>query len=556
MKYQLRWVAPLLLSLGINTAYAVVYQAESYNDFKDTTSGNAGGAYRSDDVDIETTSDAGGGYNVGWIETGEWLVYNNFKISTTGSYTINMRVASPNGATAAVDLNGGTIPLGDFAIPATDGWQKWITVSKTVNINAGTYNLGVFAATSGWNFNWIQIVPNSSSSSKSSDSSKSSSSSVAAAGGRVTANPIGIENVNDSPLKASNYQALLRFVPRTSISIDRFYFGFKLQGANCWDAGNAGYGAGDGGLVKGTLVEINQATGLPSTQIASETVNGCTRHNAAMAEVGGGTTSVLVWVNTPANLEAGKMYGLIVSNVHSNPANNFFSFNMPLADTSLAGPHARNELNANATGALLSLDPREHVAWSENNGSSWQYGSLNGQYRSYMNDHDTAHPATRMPQYGFRLTNGTKLAGQPYYAYSDDCSNCTTAYANAKFMRAFSELGAFTASGNNVGTLTITNTSSGEQSSCTPSIGYGFRKCSLSTPITVFQGQTYTVRASGSVEIMKMDYSQRFLFPGVGTSNGELRTYQPNPASETNKEDVPSIWAGPYSTLFPLPTEN
>src|SRR6185295_1320039 len=54
--------------------------------------------------------------------------------------------------------------------------------------------------------------------------------------------PIGIENVNDSPLKSASYRALLRFVPDTTVTIDRFYFGFKLRGANCWDAGNAGYG--------------------------------------------------------------------------------------------------------------------------------------------------------------------------------------------------------------------------------------------------------------------------------------------------------------------------
>ena len=59
--------------------------------------------------------------------------------------------------------------------------------------------------------------------------------------------PVGIENVNDSPLKANNYRALLRFVPDATISVDRVYFGFKLRGASCWDSGNAGYGAGDGG---------------------------------------------------------------------------------------------------------------------------------------------------------------------------------------------------------------------------------------------------------------------------------------------------------------------
>lgn len=388
-----------------------------------------------------------------------------------------------------------------------------------------------------------------------SSSSIVASSSVAATGGRAAAIPVGIENVNDSPMKAAGYRSLLRFVPLNTINIDRFYFGFKLRGANCYDAGLAGYGRGDGGLLRGSLVEINQATGLPSTEIASETINACTRYNQAKTEFGG-ANPVLVWTNARATLEAGKMYGFIVSNAHTDPQNNFFSFNAPLADTSLAGPHTRNELNPNAKGAILSLDPREHIAWSEDSGISWRYGSLNGQYRSYMNDRDTAHPATRMPQYGFRLTNNTTVGAQPYYAYSVDCAGCTVAYANARYARTFTELGGFTASGTNVGTLTITNTSTGLQSNCTPTQGYGYRVCKLASPLTVYQGQTYTIKSTGIVEIMKMDQSQRLLFPQVGTANGELRAYQPNPAAGTNAKDVPGLWAGPLSVYFPLTTEN
>lgn len=148
------------LLLAATNAQAVIYQAETYNAFYDTTAGNTGGAFRSDAVDIEITQDTGGGYNVGWIDAGEWLVYNNLSIPTTGSYTVRIRVASPSGATASVDLNGGSIVLGDFPIPASGGWQNWVTVTKTVTINAGTYNLGVFAKTAGWNFNWIEVVSN------------------------------------------------------------------------------------------------------------------------------------------------------------------------------------------------------------------------------------------------------------------------------------------------------------------------------------------------------------------------------------------------------------
>lgn len=153
-------LSSLVLSLTALSAQATVFQAEDYSNYSDTTAGNTGGAYRNDGVDIEGSTDSGGGYNVGWIDANEWLVYPNLAIPSTGSYTIRMRVASPSGATASVDLNGGSIQLGDFAIPSTGGWQNWTTITRTVTINAGNYNLGVFAKTGGWNFNWIEVVSN------------------------------------------------------------------------------------------------------------------------------------------------------------------------------------------------------------------------------------------------------------------------------------------------------------------------------------------------------------------------------------------------------------
>lgn len=151
------WLAMACIGLSA-TANAVVFQAENYNAFYDTTPGNTGGVFRNDAVDIEATSDTGGGYNVGWIAQGEWLAFNGLTIPTSGNYIVRLRVASPSGATASVDLNGGAIQLGNFTIPATGGWQTWTTVSRTVNLNAGTYSLGVFAQTADWNFNWIEVV--------------------------------------------------------------------------------------------------------------------------------------------------------------------------------------------------------------------------------------------------------------------------------------------------------------------------------------------------------------------------------------------------------------
>ena len=376
-----------------------------------------------------------------------------------------------------------------------------------------------------------------------------STSAVLAKTNRASSIPIGIENVNNSPMKDGDYRALLRFVPDRTISIDRLYFGFNLHGASCWDPGGGSDGAGNGGRLKGSLTEISPATGLPTTIIATETVGACQRHAEAAAEVGG--DPVLVWINASATLAGGAMYGLVISNDDAEPATNFFSFHMPIADTLLAGPHARNELSLEAAGGILSLDPREHVAWSSDRGSSWQYGSNNGQYLSYMNDHDTAHPATRMPEYGFRLTDGVNLPVQPYYAYRTDCQGCSVSYGAARYARSFVELGGFTASGTDVGTLAFTNLETGEYASCTPAEGYGFRTCALDAPVAVAKGQSYSISSTGSVEIMRMDNPQRILFPTVGTPDQDLCAHQAEPAPGTNAKDVPSLWAGPLSAQFP-----
>lgn len=123
---------------------AVFLQAEAYSAMQG--------------VQTEACADAGGGQNVGWIDRGDWLAYNNIRFPTSGQYTIEYRVASLSGGTLSSDLNAGALQLGNVSIPATGGWQSWRTVTQTVNVNAGTYNFGIYAQTGGWNLNWIRIT--------------------------------------------------------------------------------------------------------------------------------------------------------------------------------------------------------------------------------------------------------------------------------------------------------------------------------------------------------------------------------------------------------------
>ncbi|RYY02256.1 MAG: carbohydrate-binding protein [Gammaproteobacteria bacterium] len=109
-------------------------------------------------VQAETTSDTGGGQNVGYIDNGDWMSYTNINIPSSGSYRIEYRIASVSGGVLAANLNTNQIAFPSVGVTATGGWQNWQTVSQTVTINAGTYTFGIYASTGGWNINWIKFT--------------------------------------------------------------------------------------------------------------------------------------------------------------------------------------------------------------------------------------------------------------------------------------------------------------------------------------------------------------------------------------------------------------
>jgi hypothetical protein len=138
-------------------------QAEDYDlggegmAYHDTTAGNAGGAYRSDSVDLQATTDAGGGVNVGWVDVGEWLEYT-VNVGTAGTYTLEARVATPNAGRAFHVEFGGVNKTGAVAVPVTGGYQTWQTVTKTgLSLSAGTQVMRFVAESGGFNVNWFRL---------------------------------------------------------------------------------------------------------------------------------------------------------------------------------------------------------------------------------------------------------------------------------------------------------------------------------------------------------------------------------------------------------------
>ncbi len=124
-------------------------------------------------VQVETTSDSGGGQNVGWIDANDWLAYSNSPVSipTTGAYDVEYRVASQGGGgTIRLEEAGGAASYGTIAVPNTGGWQTWTTIKQRINLTAGTHNFGLAIPAGGFNLNWFRITAVSSSSSSSSSS--------------------------------------------------------------------------------------------------------------------------------------------------------------------------------------------------------------------------------------------------------------------------------------------------------------------------------------------------------------------------------------------------
>jgi len=151
---------------GTPTAIPGRIEAENYNTggegiaYHDNEAANQGGAYRpSEGVDLESTTDIGGGYNIGWTVTGEWGKYT-VNVQTTGLYNLDFRVASAqSGATFHLEVDSANV-TGTLTVPNTGGWQTWATVSKTsVSLSSGQHVLRLYMDNGGGNFNWINFSP-------------------------------------------------------------------------------------------------------------------------------------------------------------------------------------------------------------------------------------------------------------------------------------------------------------------------------------------------------------------------------------------------------------
>lgn len=132
------------------SAYAVT-QAEAYTSQSGTQT--------------EATTDTGGGQDVGYIASGDWLAYSGIDFGTTGAASVTTRLASAATTTGTVEyhLDSTTGPLiAGVPVTTTGGWQNWTSATTDLTASAtGKHTLYATFTSSGTadfvNLNWFRF---------------------------------------------------------------------------------------------------------------------------------------------------------------------------------------------------------------------------------------------------------------------------------------------------------------------------------------------------------------------------------------------------------------
>jgi len=149
-----------------STPYAIPGQLEAENydlgvdgvAYHDMTAGNKFSVYRSEDVDIETCTEAGGGYDLGDFEEGEWVEYT-VNVEQNGIYNFDFRVAANQASTMFHLLIDEVDVTGQITVPNTGGWQTFVTVSVPgIALTSGQKVLRFYCDKGYFNTNYINVT--------------------------------------------------------------------------------------------------------------------------------------------------------------------------------------------------------------------------------------------------------------------------------------------------------------------------------------------------------------------------------------------------------------
>lgn len=111
----------------------------------------------------ESTTDSGGGEDMGYSNAGDYLEYL-INVQDSGIYQLEVRVACLNDAgqlhLQQLDVDAQVLHELAMDIPVTGGWQTWTTVTASMRLEAGPSTLKVVIVDPEFNLNWFNwVVP-------------------------------------------------------------------------------------------------------------------------------------------------------------------------------------------------------------------------------------------------------------------------------------------------------------------------------------------------------------------------------------------------------------
>lgn len=111
-------------------------------------------------IQLENTTDTGGGQNIGYLDVGDYCDYDVF-IPDAGNYRITYRNASDGGSGALrlslIDENEQEVTIDETSFNSTGGWQSWVSTESNANLPSGRYTMRLTITAPLFNVNWIEF---------------------------------------------------------------------------------------------------------------------------------------------------------------------------------------------------------------------------------------------------------------------------------------------------------------------------------------------------------------------------------------------------------------
>lgn len=112
-------------------------------------------------IQLENTTDLGGGQNIGYLDQGDYLDYY-VSVSASGLYNVTYRTAAQSEIGGVqlqrIDSNGAAIVLHTIDFQPTGGWQTWQNTSQSVVLPEGDHQLRILIKKPLFNMNWFEFT--------------------------------------------------------------------------------------------------------------------------------------------------------------------------------------------------------------------------------------------------------------------------------------------------------------------------------------------------------------------------------------------------------------